>query len=257
MRQFEVCAKEVPCPDLDRYYELLARPEETIVTFPPGFQMLSGDSTRRHFDLPVPDPEKSSWHTEDKTQEALAQKAIGFSCLHPQRHERSLARHFLPDKTFLDSNCPGGLRGEVMFPSCWDGQRVDHPNHKGHVAFSDLVLGGVCPESHPHRLPSVHYEVTWDTFSFNWRPGTFVFANGDATGYGFHGDFMNGWDTATLEAACNTCKNSSGRIEDCPPFAIQPDVEAARCSFSMPLALRDEDCRGPRHLLPGNLSGRW
>ena len=240
--------------DFDRYYELISAPGEAITPFPPGFQMISGDSSRRSFTLPIPDPEKSLWTDKDKGQEALAQKAVGFTCLHPEKQEPSLSRHYMPDKTFLDANCPFGIRTELMFPSCWNGNELDSPSHKDHVAFSDLVLAGSCPEGFQYRLPSLHYEITWNTSAFSTTSGLFLFANGDTTGYGFHGDFMNGWAEETLQVACETCNNLSGRIEDCSPFQIQSAAEAARCSFVIPDLLRDEDCFGPTASLPGNIS---
>lgn len=215
---------------------------------------MSGDSSRRNFTLPAPDPEKANWQSSDKTQQALAQKAIGFNCLNPKNAERSLDRHFMPKKSFLDANCPFGLRMELMFPSCWDGKHLDSNNHKDHVAFSDLVLDGSCPPGFGRRLPSIHYEIVWNTSAFADRTGVFVLANGDTTGYGFHGDFMSGWDVQTLQSAVDTCTDLSGRIEDCPPFRLQNDFEASKCSFGVPVALGEEDCYGPRHLLPGNIS---
>jgi Domain of unknown function (DUF1996) len=82
----------------------------------------------------------------------------------------------------------------------------------------------------------------------------FVLANGDLTGYGFHGDFMNGWDIPTLQSAVSSCTNISGNFQDCPPFRLQNDSEASKCSFKMPMELMAEDCLGPRHLLPGKTS---
>lgn len=38
---------------------------------------------------------------------------------------------------------------------------------------------------------------------------------GDPTGYGFHGDFRNGWRKEALQAAINGCTQESGVIEDC------------------------------------------
>lgn len=216
--------------------------------------MISGDSSRRSFNLPVPDPEKSVWQPRDKTQDALAQKALGFNCLRPDNPEPSLDRHFMPDKTFLDANCPFGLRTELMFPSCWDGKRIDSPTHKDHVAFSDLVLGGSCPPGFGVRIPSIHYEVVWNISAFKDGTGIFVFASGDTTGYGFHGDFMNGWDSQTLQLAVDSCTNLSGKLEDCPPFQLQDDTKAFECAFPVPSGLRGEDCHGPRHQMPGNIS---
>jgi Domain of unknown function (DUF1996) len=116
------------------------------------------------------------------------------------------------------------------------------------------VLDGSCPPGIGHRIPSLHYEIVWNTPAFAHSTGMFVLANGDLTGYGFHGDFMNGWDIPTLQSAVSSCTNISGNFQDCPPFRLQNDSEASKCSFKMPMELMAEDCLGPRHLLPGKTS---
>jgi len=47
----------------------------------------------------------------------------------------------------------------------------------------------------------------------------FVLAMGDTTGYGYHSDFLNGWDRRVLQEAIDTCTSESGVIEYCasPP----------------------------------------
>jgi hypothetical protein len=92
--------------------------------------------------------------------------------------------------------CSGGIRAEIVMPSCWDGVNVDSPDHMSHVAYPiGKVQGGKCPDSHPKRLFSMFYEVTYRTsiFAGMWGGSTqpFVFSNGDSTGYSFHGDFVS------------------------------------------------------------------
>ncbi|GAA6003321.1 hypothetical protein JCM10207_001861 [Rhodosporidiobolus poonsookiae] len=41
----------------------------------------------------------------------------------------------------------------------------------------------------------------------------FVLAMGDSSGYGYHGDFFNGWDREVLQEATNTCTDNFGMIE--------------------------------------------
>jgi hypothetical protein len=163
------------------YYELLG---ENIKAFPPGFQMISGDSGRRSFNLPTPDPEKSMWTANDLTQSALAQKALGFNCLHYNSgsNEPSLGRHSLPDKAFIDANCKNGVRLELAFPSCWNGKDLDSPDHKSHVAYSSLVIDGTCPPGFQTRIPTLFYETIFWTPKFAGLPGQFVLSNGDPTG---------------------------------------------------------------------------
>ena len=49
--------------------------------------------------------------------------------------------------------------------SCWDGKNLDTPNHMDHVAHPIdgpapfAVVDGKCPDSHPVKIPQVHYEV--------------------------------------------------------------------------------------------------
>jgi hypothetical protein len=162
------------------YYLLFG---EDLKAFPKGFRMLAGDTRNRNFSGPVPDPEKSLWTAEDKTQANLGQKAIGMNCLNYDKPpEGSMYRHFLPDKAYMDANCKHGIRAELFFPSCWNGKDMDSTNHKEHMAYPDLVNTGNCPEGFDVRLPSLFFETIWDTNQFNGMPGQFVFANGDPTG---------------------------------------------------------------------------
>ena len=162
------------------YYLLFGK---DIKAFPAGFRMLAGDTSRRNFTLPVPDPEKSLWGPADKTQDALAQKALGFNCLdYSKPGEPTLHRHFLPDKKYIDGNCKDGIRAEIMFPSCWNGKDADSPNHKDHLKYPSLVIDGECPKGFETRVPSMLFETKWRTDSFKGKPGQFVFANGDPTG---------------------------------------------------------------------------
>lgn len=41
----------------------------------------------------------------------------------------------------------------------------------------------------------------------------------DRTGFGFHGDFVNGWDVKALQQAITQCTADSGQLSDCPVFA--------------------------------------
>lgn len=72
-------------------------------------------------------------------------------------------------------------------------------------------------------------------------------------GFGYHGDFIMGWDEAFLQAAVDTCTNPSGNIEDCDMFTIQSEAQAGNCKFEMPDVLKDDNCSGPSDALCGNV----
>ncbi|KAJ4233264.1 hypothetical protein FSOLCH5_010121 [Fusarium solani] len=230
---------------------------DNVTAFPPDFRMLSGTNSRRTYtagDPSKPDPEKSTWQALGETdQDTLAQRALGFNCLNYAREpEGTLYRHYMPDKQYLDANCKDGLRLEIMFPSCWKGgDALDSANHKDHVAFPDLVMTGTCPDGYPVRLPSLMYEVIWNTNAFADRPGRFVLANGDTTGYGYHADFITGWDEDFLQQAIETCTSETGLIGACPLFDVISESEATSCKMNLPDSLKKEDVLGPMKQLPG------
>ena len=118
-------------------------------------------------------------------------EAINYSCLDYSEPAPKYINE-IPNKS-----CSNGLRAQVFFPTCWKGgDAVDSPNHRDHVAYptSGKYDDGPCPASHPHRLPSLFFEVTWRVQDYKWNQADghpFVFSHGDPTGYGFHGDFVS------------------------------------------------------------------
>lgn len=217
--------------------------------------MISGDPRQRNFTLPIPDPPESLWTANDTTQSALAQKAIGFNCLNYTEGfatEGSREYHYIRNKTFTDANCPDGLRAELLFPSCWNGEDLTSANHKSHVQFPQLVQTGACPPGFPVRLPVLFYETIFDVKQFKDYPGRFVLANGDATGYGYHGDFIAGWDPDLLQNALQVCNSTGGTQEACPLFTIQGEKNTTSCTMILPEQLKDDDTHGPRNGLPGD-----
>jgi hypothetical protein len=167
-----------------------------ITAFPSGFRMIAGSALRRNYTITgtgtsaaitnafAADPGKSEWAALGQTtQSDLAQRAIGFNCLnYAIAPEGSLYRHYLPEKSYLDSNCADGIRLELMFPSCWNGKDTDSTDHKSHMAYPDLVINGNCPDGFPVTTPGLFYETIWATNAFKGVSGEFVIANGDVQG---------------------------------------------------------------------------
>nr|OQO29178.1 hypothetical protein B0A51_09380 [Rachicladosporium sp. CCFEE 5018] len=184
------------------YYQQRYRSDnKSLEAFPAGFRMLAGDPFQRNY----------------TGLQAAPGNAVSFVCLDYKNGSPQV--NAIPNK-----NCPDGLRAQIYFPSCWNGE-LDSSDHRSHVAYpigSNTYDNGDCPATHPRRLVSIFYEVIYsiDSFKDDWYGSDhpFVFAQGDRTGYGFHGDFVNGWDVPTLQKAVDTCTNDSGNIEDCHVF---------------------------------------
>lgn len=240
-------------------------PDKGVKAFPNGFRMVAGDSNRRNYSIGSrnfkdADPEKSLWAMLGETsQEDLAQRAVGFNCLdYNKTPEGALVRHYLPEKGYLDGNCPDGIRLELMFPSCWNGKDLDSANHKSHVAYPDLITDGWCPKGFDTKLPSLMFEIIYETNKFKGIPGEFVMANGDAQGFGFHGDFASGWDEEFLQDAVETCTDPSGLLSACPLFNLQSEDEQRQCQIELPEDLVNEKVTGKRgKSLPGDVPIRY
>ncbi|KAI5271288.1 hypothetical protein E4T47_05393 [Aureobasidium subglaciale] len=201
---------------------------DNLTAYPEGFRMLAGDPFKRAA-------------TSD-----FAGQAVSFVCL--DYSGTSSYTSGLPNRA-----CPDGLRAQIFFPSCWDGVNLDTADHKSHMAYPTKYSydNGPCPASHPVHMVSIFYEVIWSTGGFDWWNGTnqpFVFAQGDATGYGFHGDFLNGWDVDVLQKATDTCNNDSGLIQDCPVFEFFSNAESQACVIAPTV---NEVITGELDALPG------
>jgi hypothetical protein len=75
----------------------------------------------------------------------------------------------------------------------------------------------------------------------------------DFLGFGYHADFIMGWEPEFLQEAVDTCTNESGRIQDCPIFDVVDEATAKECEFKMPLVLLAEKVLEGLGLLPGDV----
>lgn len=244
-------------------YYLFRDPKNNVKAFPEGFQMIAGTNLRRDYPLgnpDQPDPPQSNWKMMGQTNQAdLQQRAVGFNCLdYSKAPEASLFRHFMPTKDYLDTNCPDGIRLELAFPSCWNGKDVDSEDHQSHMAYPDLVQDGNCPEGFDTRLVTLFYEIIWATNAFKGQPGKFVVSNGDPTGFGFHGDFITGWQPDFLQDVIGNCTNPSGEVSDCHLLTLQSEQEQNKCKIKPPGSIAKENVFGAAidkvlNALPGNV----
>lgn len=82
--------------------------------------------------------------------------------------------------------------------------------------------------------------------------GQFTFSNGDPTGYGFHGDFLNGWNMATQTKAVQNClyTDNGGTVAACPDLLASDDINFSRTCPEQPSVLK-ESVHGLIGSLPG------
>jgi hypothetical protein len=173
---------------------------------------------------------------------------VSFHCI--DSSEPNLAEE--PD--MFRTNCNQGMRAQILFQSCWDEANTYLPN-SAHVAYQTQIGNGGCPPDHPVVLPLLFYEVLYWTIDIDQSAGgEFVFAQRDTTGYGFHGDFVNGWNQDVLENAVENClslaDNPDGTVSTCPALTASDDVNYPRTCPEQP-SFVPEPVSGPLDHLPG------
>lgn len=73
----------------------------------------------------------------------------------------------------MDARCTDGLRLELAFPSCGNGE-LDSKDHKSHVAYPSLVKEGNCPKGYDVHYPFIFFETIYATNAFAGERGEFV-----------------------------------------------------------------------------------
>ncbi|ODO11105.1 hypothetical protein I350_01707 [Cryptococcus amylolentus CBS 6273] len=202
-------SKFVPVSAKIRFYYFLAKNSDNdpVSAFPKGLRLLVGNPNNK-----------------------AVTSVASFTCqINSDFSDSVVANDFN-----FDRDCPYGMKTELYFPPCWDGYNL-YASDGSHMSYpSNGVRDGMCPWSHPIRLPAIQLEYTW--YTSNYNPGTalsgnLAWANGDTTGYGVHGDFINGWDLDVLNAALNdtSCNNigKSITMSDCPTLYKYFDATAA------------------------------
>ena len=153
-------------------------------------------------------------------------------------------------------HCPGGLRIQVMFQSCWNGKDVASANHKDHVSYPvGTHEGGKCPTTHPVRFITIFLEQIADTFKYEYYDGAFVLSTGDNVGYSNHADFQNGWDASpnsVLQQAINTCLSPSAGLDGCDVLKASIGKSFNVCRPTTKLPIEDVGFYGGIDKLPGD-----
>ncbi|KAL8817669.1 MAG: hypothetical protein Q9223_003552 [Gallowayella weberi] len=149
-----------------------------------------------------------------------------------------------------NTNCKDGLRAQIHFQSCWNGRDLYKPDNS-HVEYMSALDNGVCPSSHPVPLIHLFYEVMYGVNDIKKDGGKFVFSHGDPTGYGFHGDFMNGWKPDVLAKGIKDCAfTNDGGVKYCAAFRPSLDPKFSKNCPEQP-SLVNEPVHGMIDKLPG------
>ncbi|NJC04507.1 hypothetical protein GGQ97_000300 [Sphingomonas kaistensis] len=96
-------------------------------------------------------------------------------------------------------------------PACWDGKRLDSPNHRDHVAYPSYGTWGYlkCPATHPYVIPffTMKANFTLDADALKWSLSSDAMAPGQPVGSTYHADFFMAWDPITHRMFHDHCIN--------------------------------------------------
>lgn len=219
------------------YYIAGYPPFQKVTAFPKGFRMITGNPMVRT--------------KGDRDHSSVESFAITFRCWEEDQLSSPWvgSNQNAPGVGVYDSVglptkfCPGGIRSNIFFPTCWDGKNLDPADHSSHMAYAkgsvDERLGtiwhnGTCPSTHPVTVPTILYEISWDTGLFKdvWPTDgrqPLIMSMGDPTGVGQHADYVFGWEGDSLQRAMDNCKDQFGWPELCPELTVLTDEEMNAC----------------------------
>jgi hypothetical protein len=96
----------------------------------------------------------------------------------------------------VTNRVPTYIELHVNFPDCWDGRRLDSPDHQSHMAHSRDY---VCPASHPVKVPLIRAMIR---YPLSDGRGVMLASGGQLTG---HADFVNAWHQRAFERLVDDC----------------------------------------------------
>jgi hypothetical protein len=108
-------------------------------------------------------------------------------------------------------NCAPGdyLQANILFPQCWNGQDLDSPDHKSHMAYPGGPWGWQCPATHPVGIPEISLNIYWpvprDRSTSTWRLSSDNYSASTPGGHSMHADWFDGWKPDAMRAWFNGC----------------------------------------------------
>jgi hypothetical protein len=195
--------------------------------------------------------------------------AAYFNCQGPGSTEG----HY-PDIVTAAKFCPVGaqLGAVIGAPTCWDGKRLDSPNHRDHVAYASYGNWGYerCPATHPYVIPgftlgswytvdaSLDRSGEWNGSRATWHLSSDEMPGNagpmERPGATFHADWFGAWDDKVMAMWTANCidklLNCSGgdlgngrQMKQSPGFAwkAKPHVAPIPARPAMAMAAPDAD----------------
>jgi hypothetical protein len=146
------------------------------------------------------------------------------------------------------------LQAETRTASCWDGV---HSTSKDQSHMFNEAHEGVCPLSHPVKMIRTQIESHWDLRNIP-LPRNLSWSMEDTTGYGYHADFINGWDLNVFNNARTLCGEAveSSRCDYLRPMLADQNEQAIcaakfKNSWQNGRIVQQEVCTGPLKTLCG------
>jgi hypothetical protein len=100
----------------------------------------------------------------------------------------------------------------IAFPDCWDGRRLDSPDHRSHMAYNrgdGMELGPQrCPATHPVVVPQLQLNVVYPIHD---GEGVMLASGSVLTA---HADFFNGWKPSILRQRVDDILNGGKACDD-------------------------------------------
>ncbi|MEP7346739.1 MAG: DUF1996 domain-containing protein [Gemmatimonadaceae bacterium] len=174
-------------------------PDEATIYYKTGYNMNPASIK--------PAPTGLSMIVGDKTSSSM-QQHIEWGC----------ANKFINPQGSVPTTCGAGgaVRLTLIFPQCWDGQNLNSPDHKSHMAYPiyrNWPQVSSCPPTHPVPIPEIteHFDfpVSSTANPSYWRLSSDMYSMAMPGGFSAHADWMYGWDPNTMNTFVTMCLNKS------------------------------------------------